>query len=125
MRTSPLADRLLVGPAATIWSSPASGVDLLRPLPDGVSTVDRPEDATVALVFATRAAAVRRVLEAHGDGLARPDALWVAYPKARSSRLDGESLPTVLADHGLRAGPRVSVDELWWAVPVGRDDDGP
>lgn len=121
MSTNPLADRLLER-GATVWSSPASGVDLLRPLPEGVRPVDRPEEATVALVFATRAAAVRGVLDAHGDELAGIDALWVAYPKARSSRLDGESLPTVLADHGLRAGNRVSVDELWWAVPVSRAD---
>ena len=77
-----VAEKLLIKPDTTVWSSDAARLELLGPLPAGVRPMDGPEEARTALVFADDAASLRRLLDAHGDRLARAEVLWVAYRKA-------------------------------------------
>ena len=48
---------------------------------EGVCLVGQADQATTAFFFAEDAASLRKVLTTHMDRLARPDILWVAYPK--------------------------------------------
>jgi hypothetical protein len=87
MNPKSVADKLLVKPNATVWSSDPSRLGLIEPLPQGVRNVDNLAEATTALVFAEDAGSLRKVLESNKKVLSRPSAFWVAYPKAnRASR---------------------------------------
>jgi hypothetical protein len=81
MSTRSVADKLLIKPDTTLWSSHAARLGLVEPLPTGVRRVDAPEQATTALVFADDAASLR-------DLLARTRGGW---PVRRSS---GSPIPT-------------------------------
>ena len=67
-------------------------------------------------MFADDARALRQVLTAHGDRLARPEVLWVAYPKGNRTDLNRDSLWPILGEHGLRPISQVAVDDVWSAL---------
>jgi RNA polymerase sigma factor (sigma-70 family) len=116
MSAKSIAEKLLIKPNTTVWSSNTSRLGLVEPLPEGVRQVDAPEQATVALVFADDADSLRDVLTAHQDRLARPDILWVAYPKANRADINRDTLWPMLGEYGLRPITQVSVDEVWSAL---------
>ena len=116
MSTKSPAEKLLIKPDTTVWSSHAARLDLIRPLPEDVRVVDRLEQATTALVFADDAASLRDLLTAHRDQLARPSVLWVAYPKGNRTDLNRDSLWPILGEYGLRPISQVAVDEVWSAL---------
>jgi hypothetical protein len=116
MSTKSVAEKLLIKPNTTVWSSSTTRLGLVEPLPEGVRRVDAPEQATVALVFADDADTLRDVLAAHRDRLARPDILWVAYPKANRADINRDTLWPMLGEHGMRPVTQVSVDEVWSAL---------
>jgi hypothetical protein len=116
MSTKSVADKLLIKPNTTVWSSDADHLRLLGPLPAGARSVDRPELATTALVFADDARSLRAVLAAHGDRLIRAPFLWVAYPKANRTDLNRDTLWPIVAQLGVRPITQVSIDETWSAL---------
>ena len=116
MSTKTTAEKLLMRPNTTVWSSDGSHLDLIEPLPEGVRRVDGPEQATTALVFADDADSLRAILAAHGDRLSRPSTLWVAYPKANRSDINRDTLWPILGEYGMRPVGQVSVDEVWSAM---------
>ena len=116
MSTKSQAEKLLIKPNTTVWSSHASHLDLIQPLPENVRDVDRLEQATTALVFADDAGSLRAILTAHKDQLARPSIFWVAYPKANRADLNRDSLWPILAEHGMRPISQVAVDDAWSAL---------
>jgi hypothetical protein len=116
MSTKSVAEKLLIKPNTTLWSSSPTRLGLVEPLPEGVRRVDAPEQATVALVFADDADSLRDVLAAHQDRLARPDILWVAYPKANRADINRDTLWPMLGEYGMRPITQVSVDEVWSAL---------
>jgi hypothetical protein len=116
MSTKTTAEKLLMRPNTTVWSSDGSHLDLIEPLPEGVRRVDGPEQATTALVFADDADSLRAILAAHGDRLSRPGTLWVAYPKANRSDINRDTLWPILGEYGTRPVGQVSVDEVWSAM---------
>ena len=116
MSPKPVAEKLLIKPGTAVWLSDASRLDLIEPLPDGVRTVDAVEDATTALVFADDANSLREVLETHKDHLARPSALWIAYPKGNRTDVNRDTLWPILGEYGMRPITQVSVDEVWSAL---------
>ena len=73
--TRSVADKLLIKPDTTLWSSHAARLELVEPLPRGIRQVDAPEQATTALVFADDAASRRDLLATHQERLARPEVL--------------------------------------------------
>jgi hypothetical protein len=91
-------------------------LDLIQPLPENVRHVERLEQATTALVFADDAGALRDILTAHKDQLARPSIFWVAYAKANRADLNRDSLWPILGEYGMRPIGQVSVDEVWSAM---------
>ena len=116
MSTKSVADKLLIKPNTTVWSSPTARLDLIGPLPEGVRPADGPGEATTALVFADDAGTLRAVLDAHKDRLTAPATFWVAYPKANRTDINRDSLWPILAEYGLRPIGQVAVDEVWSAL---------
>jgi hypothetical protein len=92
----------------------ASGVG--RPAAGGVGRVDAPEQATTALVFADDAASLRDLLATHQERLARPEVLWVAYPKGNRTDINRDSLWPILGELGLRPVTQVAIDQVWSAL---------
>jgi hypothetical protein len=116
MSTRSVADKLLIKPNTTLWSSHPARLELLGPSLAGVRQVDAPEQATTALVFADDAASLRDLLAAHQERLARPEVLWVAYPKGNRTDLNRDSLWPILGEHGMRPVTQVSIDQVWSAL---------
>jgi hypothetical protein len=116
MSTKSVADKLLIKPNTTLWSSHASRLELVEPLPAGVRRVEGPEQATTALVFADDAASLRELLATHQERLARPEILWVAYPKGNRTDINLDTLWPILGELGMRPVTQVSIDQVWSAL---------
>jgi hypothetical protein len=116
MSTKSIAEKLLIKPNTTVWSTHHPRLNLIGPLPEGVRRVDGPEQAQTALLFADDAASLRDVLVAHKDRMSRPNVLWVAYPKANRADINRDTLRPILGEHGMRPIGQVSVDEVWSAM---------
>lgn len=116
MATKTIAEKLLIKPNTTVWTSPADRLNLIDPLPDGVRPVNAPRQAATALIFADAAGSLRDILAAHKDHLAQPSTLWVAYPKANRAGINRDTLWPILVEYGLRPIGQVAVDEVWSAM---------
>jgi hypothetical protein len=116
MTPKSVAEKLLIKPNTTVWSSDASRLELIEPLPQGVRNVNDLADATTALVFAEHAGSLRKVLDANKYGLSRPSAFWVAYPKANRADINRDTLWPIVAEYGMRPVTQVAVDDVWSAL---------
>jgi hypothetical protein len=116
MSPKSVAEKLLIKPDTTVWSSHPDRLDLIQPLPEGVHQVGGLEQATTAVVFADDAGTLRELLTARNQQLARPDILWVAYPKANRADINRDTLWPILAEYGMRPIGQVAVDEVWSAL---------
>lgn len=114
--TRTVADKLLITPGKTVWSSDPARTGRLMTLPDGVVAAARPDGADVAVVLADDRATLDRVLAEHGGALASVTTTWVAYPKGNRSDLNRDSLWPLLTPHGLRPNGQVAVDDTWSAL---------
>jgi hypothetical protein len=114
MSPKSVAEKLQIKPGTTVWSSGER--DLIGPLPGGAGHVDHLEEATTAVVFASSADALRRVLSEHKDQLTRPSVFWIAYPKGNRSNINRDTLWPILGEYGMRPISQVSVDEVWSAL---------
>jgi hypothetical protein len=113
MSPKSVADKLLIKPNATVWSSDPSRLALIEPLPQGARTVEGLADATIALLFAENAGSLRNALDTNKDALGRPDALWVAYPKGNRADINRDTLWPIVAEYGMRPVTQVAVDDVW------------
>jgi hypothetical protein len=113
MSTKTTAEKLLIKPGSTVWTSDRSRLALVAP-PDDVRVLDGVADADVALVFASDSVSLRATLadhDLHGAGV-----VWVVYPKGGRTDINRDSLWPILAEHGLRPISQVSVDDTWSAL---------
>ena len=124
MSAKSTAEKLLIRPNTTVWSSNAAHLDLLEPLPAGARQADRLAQATTALVFADDAASLRGILDAHKEQLGGPDAFWVAYPKGNRADINRDTLWPILAEYGMRPIAQVALDEVWSALRFRRLREG-
>jgi len=116
MSPKSIAEKLLIKPDSTLWSSNDSRRDLIEPLPARVRYVDGLDDATTALVFTEDAASLRTILDANKDEVARPESFWVAYPKANRSDINRDTPWPIVAEYGLRPVTQVAIDDIWSAL---------
>jgi hypothetical protein len=116
MSPKSVAQKLLIKPSTTVWSPDSEHRQLIGPLPEDARHVDRLEEANTAVVFASSAEELRRVLTEHEGQLARPGVFWVAYPKGNRADINRDTLWPVLGEHGMRPISQVSVDEVWSAL---------
>ena len=113
MSTKSVAEKLLIKPTTAVWISHPENLELIEPLPAGARVVDRPEEATTAVVFGDDAASLRKVVAEHAERLAEPETIWVAYPKGNRTDINRDSVWPILAEHGLRPIGQVSLGEVW------------
>ncbi len=111
-----VAEKLLIKPNSTVWSTPAEQLDSVGPSPEGVQQTQAPAEAAVALVFAPDERSLRDVLAAHAPELARAGTLWVAYPKGNPADINRDSVWPILDEYGMRPIGRVAVDDTWSAL---------
>ena len=116
MGTKTVAEKLLVKPGMTLWSSDPDRVGIVGALPDGARHVDAPKDGSIALVFADAAAPLRETLDAHAVSLRQLATIWVAYPKGNRTDINRDSLWPILGEYGLRPNGQVAIDETWSAL---------
>ncbi len=116
MRYRTIAAKLVIKPSTAIWLSHPDRVGLIAPLPEGADLVGSLDAATVGLVFADSAAALRAELEANRTALTRPGAFWVLYPKANRIDLNRDTLWPMLSEYGMRPIAQVAIDEVWSAL---------
>ena len=116
MSTRSVADKLLITPNLTVWSSHTDSLGLIEPLPEGVRPVDGPEEAMTALLFADDSGSLRGLLCEHQGRLSRRAALWVAYLKANRADINRDSLWPILGEYGMRPVAQVAVDDVWSAM---------
>jgi hypothetical protein len=116
MASKTTADKLLIKPGSSVWSSHADRLGLIGPLPPGVAVADGLADATTAIVFADDSAAIRGLLAEHRDHLADPEHLWVLYPKGGRADINRDSLWPIVGEHGLRPITQIAVDDTWSAL---------
>jgi hypothetical protein len=114
--TRSVAEKLSIRPDTTVWSSHASHLGLIEPLPDRVRQVHSPDQAATAVVFAPDAGSLRRILAAQRAQLGSSATAWVAYPKANRADIDRDTLWPILVEYGMRPTGQVSVDEFWSAM---------
>ena len=110
------AEKLLIKPGTTVWTSDRANLDLIGPLPDGVSRVDRADKAATALVWADDAASLRGILDKQAARLAQAGVLWVAYPKGNRADINRDTLWPILGEYGMRPISQIAVDDVWSAL---------
>ncbi len=110
------ADKLLIKPGSSVWASHADRLPLIGPLPTGVDVADGLDAATTAIVFADDASAIRAFLAANSDDIAKPEHLWVLYPKGNKADINRDTLWPIVGEHGLRPITQISVDDIWSAL---------
>lgn len=111
-----VAEKLLIKPGTTVWSSSPARLKLIEPLPEGVTVAKAMDKAATALVIAEGADPLRKVLDKQKAALAKPAALWVLYPKANKADINRDTLWPILTDYGLRPITQIAVDETWSAL---------
>jgi len=116
MTTKSVAEKLLIKPETTVWSSHPEHLRLIEPLPQGVTIVARPEQATTALVFGEDAGSLRSILATRSEELANAETLWVAYPKGNRSDINRDSVWPLVAEHHLRPIGQISLGDVWSAM---------
>ena len=116
MSTKTVADKLLIKPKTTIWSSHDDHLRLVEGLPEDVRVVDAMDQATTALIFASDAGSLRDILATHQQTLTQPATLWVAYPKANRTDINRDTLWPMLSEYGLRPIGQVAIDDVWSAL---------
>jgi hypothetical protein len=116
MSAKSVAQKLLIKANTSVWPSDSGRIELIHPLPEGARVVERIAEADTALVFASDAASLRDLLDTHRDDLARPSALWIAYPKGNRTDINRDSLWPILSAYGMRPITQIAVDDVWSAL---------
>ena len=119
-----IAEKLLIKPNTTIWLSHNVHLPRLTPLPAGVRQVDSPATASVAVVFADSAAAVRDSLTEHKGEITKPAVVWVAYPKGGRADINRDSLWPIVTEFGMRPNGQVAIDDVWSGLRFRADREG-
>jgi hypothetical protein len=111
-----VADKLLIKPNTTIWSSHPDRLNLIEGLPESVNVAGGPAEATTALVFADDAGSLRGILDTHRAQITQPGTFWVAYPKGNRTDINRDTLWPILTEYGMRPIGQIAVDEVWSAL---------
>jgi hypothetical protein len=114
--TQTIAEKLQIKPHTTVWLSHPVHLPLLTPMPVGVRECAVLATASTAVLFAEDAASARKLLEKHIDDLAKPAALWIAYPKGNKADINRDTLWPIVADFDMRPNGQVAIDNRWSAL---------
>ena len=111
-----VAEKLQIKPNSTVWSSDATLLARIDPLPEGVRTVDGPGEAAVGFIFVDDAATTRERLETYKESLSAPGILWIAYPKGNKTDINRDSLWKLASPYGLVPNAQIALDDVWSAM---------
>lgn len=119
-----IAEKLQIKPNTTVWLSHPEHRALIEPLPDGAQVVGSPTEATVGLMFVDSAAKTRELCDARRDDLAKPNILWIAYPKGNKADINRDSLWKIVAEYGMRPNSQIAIDDTWSALRFRANREG-
>lgn len=131
MLQSDLSRRLLIQPGhrCLVLNAPAGYMDLIKPLPDGATTVDGGEPGVdMVLLFTSERAQLARDAGAALAAIKPGGLLWVAYPSAASTQptdLSRNHGWGTLHNAGLTATTGLSLDHDWDAMRFQPTDEVP
>jgi len=111
-----VAEKLLIKPNTTVWTSDPALSDRILPLPGGATQTDDFSAAATTVIFVADAASARAQLTAYAADLAKPAAFWIAYPKANRTDINRDSLWPIVTEYGMRPISQVAIDEVWSAL---------
>lgn len=116
---TPLAKKLGIKEGSTVRTvnAPDDYLDLLAPIPDGVSITDSPSDAIdIAHVFTNGCDELRRVLAENRDLIRQNGAIWVSWYK-KAAKLPTEINEDLVREAAFPLGlvdvKVCAVDEKW------------
>jgi hypothetical protein len=115
MAAKTLAQKLLIKPGTSVWSSDPEHQTLIDPLPDGARHVESIDDSNTAVLYVDSPQAVRDLLTANKEHLAGPT-IWVAYPKGNKASINRDSLWPILEEFDMRPVGQIAINELWSAM---------
>lgn len=124
MSTKTVAEKLLITPNTALWLSDLSHLDAIGPVPGNVNRVDRPGQATTAIIFADDATSLRATLDSHREQWTSPATLWVAYPKGNRADINRDTVWPIVGEHGMRPIGQISIDATWSALRFRANRDG-
>ncbi len=115
---TPLPRKLGIGEGATlsIVADPGHALELISPLPDGVTISKRLRRAEVVVAFFTRRAELERRIDSLGRAVYPDGGCWIAWPK-RASGVATDMTEDVVRDVALPLGlvdnKVCAIDETW------------
>jgi hypothetical protein len=116
MSTKSTAEKLLIKPATTVWTSHPKRLTLIEPAPERVRVANRPEQARSAIIFGADAESLRSIVDAHAERLADAETVWVVYPKGDHSDINHDGMWPILAVRYMHPIGQVSLDHEWSAM---------
>jgi hypothetical protein len=129
----PVSRKLGMNPGmrALIIAPPAGYLNLLTPLPDGLTVSSRAAGSyPFVQVFVTRLSEIRKLAEKLSKHAAPNALVWISYPK-KTSKAEGDLSRDVIREamsvSGWRAVSIVAIDEVWSALrfrPTGQAGAG-
>jgi hypothetical protein len=125
----PVSRKLGMNPGmrALIIAPPAGYLNLLAPLPDGLTVSSKAAGSyPFVQVFATRLSEIRKLADKLSKHAAPNALVWISYPK-KTSKAEGDLSRDVIREAmsaaGWRAVSIIAIDEVWSALrfrPMGQ-----
>ncbi|GAA1981943.1 hypothetical protein [Catenulispora subtropica] len=116
MAEKTIAEKLGIKSGKTVWTSHPDRFAEIGDLPAGVTVTSDLGAAAVAVLYVDDAASARALLEAHKQDVAKPPAVWVAYPKANRTDVNRDTLWPIVVAYDLRPNGQIALDEVWSAL---------
>ena len=119
-----IAEKLQIKPDSELLFGPSTPAqrDMLAPLPQGVTVVDRIDRDTegVAVMFVNDRAELDVLLTETLPRLTSPRAIWIAYPKGNTSDINRDSIWRRAEEFGWTLNGNISLSDVWSSVRVKR-----
>ncbi|MBS2535359.1 hypothetical protein KGQ20_21575 [Catenulispora sp. NF23] len=124
MAAKTVAEKLVIKPGHSVWTSHPDRFAGIGALPAGAGRTDDLATADVAVLYADDADSARALLTANKADVAKPPVVWIAYPKANRTDINRDSLWPIVVEFGMRPNGQVAIDEVWSALRFRADKPG-
>lgn len=117
------AEKLQIKAKSSVFVS-GEGAELLQllgPLPEGVTITKNPSTADVAMPFITSRADLDAKANAHLEDLSSARAVWIAYPKGGRADINRDGIWRRVEELGWTLIANVSLNDTWSAVRTKRE----
>ena len=116
MTTSSVAEKLLVKPNTTLWSSHPSRLELIGPLPAGSVESTHPSRRPPPWSSPTTPPRYATSWPPTRSGWPDPRSSGWPTPKGNRTDINRDSLWPILGELGLRPVTQVAIDQVWSAL---------